>query len=67
MTPTGGKECAGRGIVELKAIVTLDDFDGAAKLRRNKGEKIDKVEKVLDFTRKGKVHTKCERSSGITK
>jgi hypothetical protein len=40
------------------AIVALDDFDGVAKLRRNKGEKYDNVGKVSDFTRKGKVHTK---------
>jgi hypothetical protein len=37
---TGGKECVGGGIVELMTIVTLDDFDGAAKLRGNRDEKI---------------------------
>jgi hypothetical protein len=36
--PTGGKECVGGGIVELTIAVTLDDFDGAAKLHGNKGE-----------------------------
>jgi hypothetical protein len=36
---TGGKECTGEGIVELTAIVTLDSFDGAVKLRGNKGKK----------------------------
>jgi hypothetical protein len=38
--PTGDKECAGGGIVKLTAVATLDDVDGAAKLRVNKGEKI---------------------------
>jgi hypothetical protein len=41
-------------------IVTLDGLDGAAKLRANKGEKIDNVGKVSDFTCKGKVNIKCE-------
>jgi hypothetical protein len=48
----------GGGVVTLMAVVTLDGFDGAAKLRENKGKKLDKVGKVLDFTRKRKVHTK---------
>jgi hypothetical protein len=56
--PTGGKECTGGDIVELTTVVTLDDFDGAAKLRGNKGEKIDNVEKVSDLTCKGKVYSK---------
>jgi hypothetical protein len=30
--PFGGKECVRGGIIELTAIVTLDDFDGATKL-----------------------------------
>jgi hypothetical protein len=42
------------------AIVALDDFDGAAKLCRDISEKFDNTEKVLDLTRKGKVHTKWE-------
>jgi hypothetical protein len=41
-------------------VVTLNDFDGAAKLRGNKAEKLDNVRKVSDLTRKGKVHTKLE-------
>jgi hypothetical protein len=36
--PSGGEECAGGGVVELTAVVTLDNFDGVAKLRGNKGE-----------------------------
>jgi hypothetical protein len=28
----------GGGIVELTITITLDDFDGAAKLHENKGE-----------------------------
>jgi hypothetical protein len=54
--PTRGKECTCGGIVELTIVVTLDDFDGATKLRGNKGKKIDNVGKVSDLTRKGKVH-----------
>jgi hypothetical protein len=57
-TQLEAKKCAGGGVVELTTIVTLDDFDGAAKLRENKGEKLDKVENVSDFTRKVKVHIK---------
>jgi hypothetical protein len=37
--PTGGKECAGGGVVEHTVVVTLDGFDGASKLRGNKGKK----------------------------
>jgi hypothetical protein len=55
--PTRGKGHMGSGVVELTAVVTLD-FDGAAKLRENKGKKLDKVGKVSDFTCKGKVNTK---------
>jgi hypothetical protein len=39
-------------------IVTLDGFDGVAKLCENKGKKFDNVGKVSDLTYKGKVHTK---------
>jgi hypothetical protein len=45
-------------IVELTAVNTLDDFDGATKLRGNKGDFFDNVGKVSDFTHKEKVHTK---------
>jgi hypothetical protein len=38
------------------AIVTLDDFDGAAKLCGDISEKFDKVKNVSDLTRKEKVH-----------
>jgi hypothetical protein len=48
----------GGGIVELTVIVTLDDFDGTAKLRGNKCEKFDNAGKVSDLTRKEKVHIK---------
>jgi hypothetical protein len=50
--PFGGEECARGGILELMAIVALDGFDGAAKLCGDICEKIDKVEKVSDLTRK---------------
>jgi hypothetical protein len=42
------------------AIITLDGFDGVAKLCGDISEKIDKVENVSDLTRKGKVHIKWE-------
>jgi hypothetical protein len=48
------------GIIKLTAIVTLDGFDGAAKLCGDIGDNIDKVEKVSDLTCKGKDHTKWE-------
>jgi hypothetical protein len=47
--PTGGKKCAGGGVVELTTIATLDDFDGAAKLRENKDEKIEQGGKCVGF------------------
>jgi hypothetical protein len=53
-----GEECSRGGVVELTTIVALNSFDGAAKLCRDRGEFFDKVEKVSDLTRKGKVHTK---------
>jgi hypothetical protein len=56
--PIGGKECTGGDIVELTTVVTLDDFDGATKLRGNKDKKFDNVGKVLDLKHKGKVNTK---------
>jgi hypothetical protein len=48
----------GGGIVELTTVVTLDGFDGAAKLREKKGENFDNVGKVSDLMHKEKVHTK---------
>jgi hypothetical protein len=48
------------GVIELTTIITLDDFDGAAKLCGDISKKCDKVEKVLDLMRKGKVYTKWE-------
>jgi hypothetical protein len=65
--PFGGKECMRGGVIKLMTIVALDGFDSAAKLCGNISEKIDKVEKVSDLTRKGKVHTKWEWSSRITR
>jgi hypothetical protein len=65
--PFGGKECARGGVIELTTILTLDSFDGAIKLWEDIGEKSDRVEKVSDLTCKGKVHTKWEWSSKITK
>jgi hypothetical protein len=53
-----GKECVRRSVVELTVIVALDNFDGAANLCGDISKKFDKVEKVLDLTPKGKVHTK---------
>jgi hypothetical protein len=48
-------------------IIALDEFDCATKLCGNVGIFFDKVEKVSDLTHKGKVHTKWERSSRITR
>jgi hypothetical protein len=54
------------GIVKLTSIVILDDFDGATKLCEDISDFFDKVEKVSDLKRNGKVHTKWEPSSRIT-
>jgi hypothetical protein len=35
-----GEECSRGGIVELTAVVTLNNFDGAAKLCGDKGKKM---------------------------
>jgi hypothetical protein len=53
-----GEECSRGGVVELTAVVALNNFDGVAKLCTDKGKKFYKVEKVSDLTHKGKVHTK---------
>jgi hypothetical protein len=55
-----GEECARGDVIELTIIVTLNGFDSAAKLCEDIGEKCNKVEKVSDLTRKGKVHIKWE-------
>jgi hypothetical protein len=55
--PFGGEECARGNVIELTTIVSLDGIDGAAKLCEDK-RFFDKVEKVSDLTRKGKVHIK---------
>jgi hypothetical protein len=56
--PFDGEECARGDIIELTVIVTLDGFHGAAKLCGDIGKKCDRVEKVSDLMRNGKVHTK---------
>jgi hypothetical protein len=57
--PISGEECMRESVVEFTTIVALDGFDSAAKLCGDISEKeIDKVEKVADFTHKGKVHAK---------
>jgi hypothetical protein len=53
--PFGGEECARGGVIELSTIVTLDDFDGVAKLCGDISDFFDKMKKVSDLTRKGKV------------
>jgi hypothetical protein len=63
----GGEECAREGVIELMTIVALYDFDGVAKLCGDISEKMDKVEKVSDLTHKGKVHTKWDLLSRITR
>jgi hypothetical protein len=62
-----GEECSRGGIVELTAVVTLNNFDGAAKLCGDKGKKNDKVEIVSNLTHKGKVNIKWERSSRMSR
>jgi hypothetical protein len=64
-----GEECSRGGVVKLTAIVALNNFDGAAKLCGDKGEKIDKVKKVSDLIRKEKgaaVATVRGDSGGVT-
>jgi hypothetical protein len=61
--PMSGEECSRGGIVELMAIVALNNFDGTAKLCGDQRKKIDQVEKVPNLTREGKFHIKWERSS----
>jgi hypothetical protein len=65
--PMSGEEYSRGGVVELPVIVAMGNFDGAAKLCGDKGKKINKVEKVSDLTRKGKVQTKWEQSSRMTR
>jgi hypothetical protein len=45
------------GVIKLMTIIALNGFDSATKLCGDIGEKCDKVEKVLDLMRKGKVYT----------
>jgi hypothetical protein len=56
--PFGDEECARGGVIKLTTIVALDDFDGAAQTVWRHKHFFDKMEKVSDLTRKGKVHTK---------
>jgi hypothetical protein len=56
----GEEEYTRGGIIELTTIVTLGGFDGVAKPCGDISDFFDKVKKVSDLTRKGKVHTKWE-------
>jgi hypothetical protein len=56
--PFCGEECVRGGVIELTTIIALDGFDGTTKLCGDISDFFDKVEKVLDLTCKGKVHTK---------
>jgi hypothetical protein len=47
--PTRGKKYVGGGVVKLTTVVTLDNFDGAVKLRGNKGQKIGQSGKSVRF------------------
>jgi hypothetical protein len=58
MTPLVAKNAWEEALSNFTAIVTMDGFDGVAKLCGDKGEKSDKVRNVLDFACKGKLHTK---------
>jgi hypothetical protein len=52
--PMSGEECSRGGVIELTVVVALNNFDGAAKLCRDKGNFFDKVEKVSDLPSKEK-------------
>jgi hypothetical protein len=65
--PTGGKERVGGGVVEFMTIVTLDDFDGAAKLHGKQRQKIGQGRKSVRFHTQRKSPHKMKRSSRITK
>jgi hypothetical protein len=49
------RHAKGQGIVKFAAIVALDALDGGAKLCVNIGKKLERVENVSDFRRRGKV------------
>jgi hypothetical protein len=61
--PMSGEECSRGGIVKLMTVVTLNSFDGGPNCVETKAIFFDKVKKLSDLTRKGKVHIKGERSS----
>jgi hypothetical protein len=50
------EESAGGGVIKHAFIIALDAPDGAAKLGKHKDEEVDRVGKVSDFGRSGKVH-----------
>jgi hypothetical protein len=59
----GGEECARGGIVELMTIITLDDFDGAAKLC---GDISDKMAYPVPRKRERSLHM-CAQDVQITR
>jgi hypothetical protein len=49
MAPLEAKKCVGGGVVKFMIVVTLDNFDGAAKLCENRGKKIGQSGKSVRF------------------
>jgi hydroxymethylpyrimidine/phosphomethylpyrimidine kinase len=58
-----GEECPRGGVVKLTTIITPNSFDDVAKLCEDKGQFFDKMENASDLIHEGKMHTKWERSS----
>ena len=54
MDTIGEEEIAGGGVVEFTAIVTLDAFNGTAKLRRDISKEMRKSSKSVRFKSKRK-------------
>jgi hypothetical protein len=61
------EEVAGRGVIELPPVVTLNTLDGVTKLSGNPKQRSESVGNVSDFKRKGKFHIKSEKSSRMSK
>jgi hypothetical protein len=51
----GKKESASSDVIKFSTIVTLHTFDSGGELLLHKGKKLDKVGKVADLRRRGKV------------
>jgi hypothetical protein len=49
MDAVGEEKCSGAGVVKLTAIVTLDDLNGGAELRRYMGKEVSKCTERVRF------------------